>query len=285
MTPAALGRLVGAASGQVAGRPEPAATQTRSAAPAGPILFARYAYAPNSLGYCGPADSRALLDHAASGTADAGLRELARGFEGAYPYLELIARATGCPDPLDARVVEAYWLGNELLERVDFGLFGSSLLERFRRRAGSRWGYLAEAVPIGAAPTHSFHVFGVYPWIGLLNGERRDTPLTVLDRCRIRWGLVAAVDGDQVLVMTRPLLFDGRRLTLGDRRLEPVTRAIDGVGLVDQLAPGEWVSMHWHWICDRLSRRQLANLRRHTLRQLEIGNERVSHPPAATAMG
>ena len=31
---------------------------------AGPVVFARYAYPPNALGYCGPADSGALLKEA-----------------------------------------------------------------------------------------------------------------------------------------------------------------------------------------------------------------------------
>jgi hypothetical protein len=38
-------------------------------------------------------------------------------------------------------------------------------------------------------------------------------------------------------------------------------------------------------VCDRLSRRQLANLRRYTLRQLRITNERVAHPGPAMALG
>ena len=253
--------------------------------PPGAILFARYAYAPNSLGYCGPVDHRALLDYAAAGSVDAGLRQLARGFEGAYPYLELIARATGRADPLDARVVEAYWLGNDLLDEVDMRTFRASLQQRFRRRAGTRWGFLAEAVPVGAVPNHAFHVFGVYPWIGLLNGDRRDTPLAALDRCRIRWGQVLSADGDEVVVRSRPLLFDGRRLALGPARAEVVERAVDGVGFVGELAAGEWVSLHWHWVCDRLTPRQLVNLRANTLRQLAIGNELVSHPPAATVLG
>jgi hypothetical protein len=54
----------------------------------GPILFGRYAFGPNRLGYCGPDDSTALLEYAAAGIDDGGLRALARGFEGAYPYLE-----------------------------------------------------------------------------------------------------------------------------------------------------------------------------------------------------
>ena len=46
------------------------------------------------------------------------LRTLAQGFEGAWPYLELISRANGIPDPLDASVVDAYWLGSNLLDAV-----------------------------------------------------------------------------------------------------------------------------------------------------------------------
>jgi hypothetical protein len=289
VTPETLRRLVNdeAASSSAAARDE----RTRQQAPGptpGPLLFARYAYAPNSLGYCGPRDSRSLLDYGVAGAAtaaDRGLREQAQQFAGAWPYLELIAGATGISDPLDGRVVEAYWLGSDLLEQVDFRTFGASLLERFRRRAGKGWGFLAEAVPVGAQPNHSFHVFGVYPWVGLLGGERRDAPLHVLEKCRIRWGQVVAVDGDQVIVMSRPLEFDGRRLSLGANRLETVERAVDGSGFVDGLAAGDWVAMHWHWVCDRLSRRQLANLRRHTYRQLQISNERVSHPGPAMAMG
>ncbi|MEJ7749228.1 MAG: DUF6390 family protein, partial [Candidatus Limnocylindrales bacterium] len=96
----------------------------------GAILFARYAYQPNELGYCGPPDSRALLDYGAEQQVDRGLVELAKGFAGAWPYLELIARATGLPSPLDRRGVEAYWLGSDLLESIDMATFGNSLAER-----------------------------------------------------------------------------------------------------------------------------------------------------------
>src|SRR4051794_6295545 len=73
----------------------------------GPLLFAKYAYPPNSLGYCGPRDSASLLGYGSERVVDDGLRQLARGFEAAYPYLELIARASGIADPFDRRVVEA----------------------------------------------------------------------------------------------------------------------------------------------------------------------------------
>lgn len=84
----------------------------------GPVLFARFAYPPNSLGYCGPDDSAAVRDYAVTGTADRGLAELAGMFSGALPYLQLIAAASHIADPLDERVVHAYWLGGPQLERV-----------------------------------------------------------------------------------------------------------------------------------------------------------------------
>ena len=77
---------------------------------------------------------------------DAGFVQLARSFQGAWPYLELIAGATGIPDPLDYRVVEAYWVGNRLLDAVPLRAVGDSMEERFRSRVGSQFGLLAERV-------------------------------------------------------------------------------------------------------------------------------------------
>jgi len=251
----------------------------------GAILFARYAYPPNELGYCGPQDHRALLDYGAEGTVDRGLLQLAQGFAGAWPYLEFIAGATGIRAPLDRRVVEAYWLGGDLLDAIDMARFGNALTDRFRKRAGAGWGYLAEAIPVGAVPNHAFHVFGVYPWVGLLQTGRADTPLEQLEKCRIRWGQVISTEGDQVSVLSRPVTYDGTDIGLGERRLETVRRSIDGLGFLDAFRPGDWVSMHWGWVCDRLSRRQLQLLQRSTLRQFEITNRRVVHSGPRNAIG
>ena len=86
-------------------------------------------------------------------------------------------------------MVEAYWVGNELLDRVPVGKIGDSMAERFRQRVGNKFQFLAEGVLAGGVPHHSFHVFGVYPWVGLLGNDRMTKhALTVLDRCRARWG-------------------------------------------------------------------------------------------------
>lgn len=185
----------------------------------GPLLFIRYAYPPNERGLCGPADSASLRGHAESGVSSSELTGLLRGFDGAWPYLELIAAANKIADPLDERVVSAYWVGNERLDGVRMADFGRALDERFRARAGRGWTPLAAAVPAGAVPHHSFHVFCAYPWVGLLREGRTEPSLAVLDSCRISWGRVLTTD--PLVVLRRPLTWDGRELALGPRRRTP----------------------------------------------------------------
>lgn len=65
---------------------------------------------------------------------------------------------------------------------------------------------------------------------------------------------------------------------------ETATRGTSGLGLANELCPGDWVSMHWDWSCDRLSRRQLVNLRRYSMLELDVTNRHVSHPGAAVVL-
>lgn len=255
--------------------PDPLAT--------GPVLFARYAYPPNALGYCGPSDPAALLQ--AAGAGDAGeLRHLATGFEGAWPYLELIAAGNGLSDPLDRRVVEAYWLGNELALRVSAGDLARSLDERFARRAARTLPSLVGAAAGGGVPQHSFHVFAVYPWLGMLWAGMEGAPLEVLDRCRIRWGRVEALHGDLVVVRSKALSFRGARLGLGPERIEEVRRGLDGTGFTSGLRVGDHVSLHWDWVCERLSPASERWLRVCTRRNLDAVNA-LAEPGPAVACG
>jgi hypothetical protein len=154
---------------------------------------------------------------------------------------------------------------------------------RFRHMTGPRFATLTEGVLAGGVPHHSFAVFCIYPWTGLLSdGRKAKHALTVLDRCRIRWGKVQAVAGDQVVVESAPLTWDGRRLDFGRPATETAVRSVDGVGMVTDLAPGDWVSLHWEWVCDKLTPQQVARLRGFTRRHLEIVNETNLHSgPAA----
>ncbi len=245
----------------------------------GPTLFARFAYPPNALGYCGPDEHRTMLEYASSGVVDGDLRGLARGFDGAWPYLQLIAAANGIGDPLDQRVVEAYWIGNGLLNHVPPAMLAASLETRFRAPAGRGWPRLAEAITASPLLQHGFHVFAVYPWVGLLRGGTGGEPLRVLDGCRIRWGCVEDVSGDRAMVRVRPLVWDGRTLSLGPSAMESAFVARDGYGLAGPLRRGDAVALHWEWVCDRITPRQLASLRAATASHLDLVNRRLLHSP------
>jgi len=242
----------------------------------GPIRFARYAYGPNRLGYCGPDAADELFGEAAGGGDLRRIRELARGFEGAWPYLELIARSNDIADPLDGRVVEAYWLGSDLLDRVPVGAFATSLDSRFRTRLRTdAWRWLAGKPPAGARPVHAFHVLDVFPRVGLLRGEAVTDVLATIDACRIRWGTVRDRIGDRLLVDAVPLEMRDGRLALGEARVESIRGWLDGHGFVDGIAPGDAVVIHWDWACERLDPRRLAALQRSTRRQVSIANTTI----------
>ncbi|HUY23482.1 MAG TPA: DUF6390 family protein [Acidimicrobiales bacterium] len=247
----------------------------------GPVLFARYAYPPNALGYCGPADPEGLLGAAAAADAAAAvvdvveveaLADRAAHFTGAWPYLRLIAASNDVLDPLDARVVDAYWVGNALLDRVPPAGLAEVVDAQLELGHGPAAAAAPGTVPAGGHANHSFHVFAVYPWLGLLRSGMEGPPLMVLDRCRIRWGTVEAVDADAATVRSRTLRFSDGRLELGHERVEDVRYRIDGVGFVGDLAPGDSVSMHWDWVCERLSPARRERLQASTERSLGVVN-------------
>jgi Family of unknown function (DUF6390) len=242
----------------------------------GPVRFARYAYGPNRLGYCGPDEVAELFEQATTGGEDAALRHLASQFEGAFPYLELIARCNGVADPLASEVVEAYWLGNRLLEQVTPDALGTSIQGRFRPRlAPEGWRWLATKPEAGAVPVHAFHVLDVFPRLGLLRSGATDHALEVMDSCRIRWGRVLERDGDWLVVSTVPLELVEGKLRLGAPRPERIRAWIDGTGFETELEPGDVISIHWDWACERLGPRQLRSLQDWTAREVELANRTI----------
>lgn len=237
----------------------------------GTSLFARYAYPPNELGYCGPDDASVLLGRNPA-LAELAIADHARKFEGAWAYLEIIAAAAQIRDPLDARVVEAYWIGNDLLDNVDPDALVAQVRARFGDQAGASW--------VPGLPHHGFHVFAVYPWVGLLH-RGNGVALSVLEQCRIRWGEVLAVEGPRVHVSVRSLVLRDGMLELDSAREQTAAWSAHGDSLVhagsvdDAHAPlsaGDQVAMHWDWVCDILSHDQVAELEARSADQLARTN-------------
>ena len=169
-------------------------------------------------------------------------------------------------DPLDRDVVEAYWTGNTLLAGIDTLIWGNAVDDRFRGRAGGDWGAVKRSILAGGLPTHAFHVFCVYPWVGLLRSGAVDPALTVLDRCRISWGEVVKIDGHEVTVRTPRLRWTDGRIELSAPTVEQF------VSSLGSCSPGDIVSLHWDTVCERLTPTRLRALRFHHDRHLEIAN-------------
>jgi hypothetical protein len=246
-----------------------------AAPPAAPtsglLLFIRYAFMPNHLGYCGGNENEVLLEHAVEGRPDPRLAPLLGKFTGAVPYLRTIAAANGIGDPFDPRVVEAYWIGNELLDGVEAGDLYRALEERFGRHLPAKVrDQVLRKPPSGAKPYHLFHVLDVYRHL-----EADSVGMAAMENCRISWGQVKEVDGASVTVDRRPLTMAGGKLALGQARAERVLRSFEGRGFADTLAPCDWVSIHWGWICETLDARRLANLRRASAAALALANQTI----------
>jgi hypothetical protein len=234
-------------------------------------MFARYAHAPNALGYCGPPLGATLRD----GSVDE-VRKAATQFSGAWPYLRVLAKMTGITDPLDYRLVESYWLGGGVGANLDPGEFFDALLAIIGPQAGQYWSHLTPDLAGEAAGNHCFHVFGVYPWTRFLGRGMDEQPLSVLDDCRISWGTVLSRDSDNVEVMCQGLAWDGRALTLSEPSARVLHVWADGYSAVPNVAVNDEIAIHWGRLCGRLRPDQIEALAVSTTRQLHVTNQRLA---------
>lgn len=229
----------------------------------GHALFAQYAYPPNELGYCGPAQ----------GDGPSELATHAKEFDGAWPYLTAIADAVGSSDPLAEDIVRSYWVGGPSLGKVDPAV----LLTRLRTAFKGQVTGLLDTVPATTRVLahHSFHVFVVYPWVRFLSRDAA-TALQIMQDCRIRSGTVEAISGDDAVIASRPLVFGDGRLTLGEPRTERVRWKKGELSLAPAPMPGAIVSAHWDWVCGTLTDDENAALESATQATLDLVNATFS---------
>jgi hypothetical protein len=238
----------------------------------GLLTCARYAFSPNYFQYCGPDENKELGGYLSASAQDKGLAEMLGKFGTLHSYLKTIAVANKLQDPFDPRVVEAYWLGNDLLSKVDPQLvyeeltLGQKLTKRLSTNS-MKW--VLPKINQGARLHHSFHVFNVFMQTGHPTVEHT---VETMDQCRIGWGKVIAAGGNKLEV-------DSQRIKYRDGKLyiEPnVIREIKGVGAIaGKIKVNDMVSYHWGWLCDKITTRQAQNLAKYTQFHLELANETI----------
>ena len=241
----------------------------------GILRCARYAFGPNRLHYCGPDVGHEVAAHLANKAADPNLQHILEQFRTLYPYLNLIAQANHITDPFEERVVEAYWIGNELLETVSRRKLYNLLVQdlHLKQRLNAKtFSQAADTIGRGAVPHHSFHVLDVWRHTG---HQDREHTLTTLDECRISWGQVTIVDGPSITVASEPLGYLEGKLFLAPAATRKLVRKLEADYAIEQLKQGDIVTIHWGVPCEVVSPHQAEVLRSYTLRHLKFANQTI----------
>lgn len=245
----------------------------------GAILAARHSFMPNRLGYCGPDENEILLEACLSNKRSDELIKALEAFQGAQPYLRFIAQSQGL-DNFDYRVVEAYWIGNDLLQRIPRTGFYEHLRERLSRKFPKEHiKRLFESKPYATFPHHALHVFNAFSSMGTVPDAfanavgRDDTVGELMDRCRISWGRVLGRDDEgNLIVEYEPIRRHNGVLSFGRPIHTHVISQVNGKSFVNDAGTGDWVSFHWGLACSKLTPQQVANLKKYTQMDMEVAN-------------
>jgi hypothetical protein len=226
-------------------------------------LGLRYSFWPNQFGFCGPqgkSAKAAFLDFLTDQkVSEKKIIKLMQSFKGAVPYYKLIARSNSIKDYFDEKVVAAYWIGNQLLDKVSVGSLRKMIIKDF-----SGPGLLnkkialkkAQSIPDRSRPHHSFHVLIIGSVTGTVNLRGK-----LLDVCRVGWGRVVDLRQKDKLVVRYQPLVGKKKLTLG----RPIKKKIlRDKRLVSKIKIGDWVSFHWGYLIQKLSAQEVKNLRKYT---------------------
>ena len=184
-------------------------------------------------------------------------------FESLWPYLNLIAKANSL-EPLDGQVIEAYWLGNSLLEKVGMDDLKKVILTDFTKPGllpKSIAKKKTDGIPEGIMPCHSFHVL----YINFITGKVEPL-LKNLDNCLVHWGAVIAEEKGKLFLESQELVSEN-----GKFGLVPSVRQVD-MGFASEADIGYTVSFHWNHGIELLSEKQAKNLEKYTLLNLEKVN-------------
>jgi hypothetical protein len=231
-------------------------------------LAARFSLATNRLNFCGPADAEPSLYRAI--VRGEGLPEARRalmGFEALMPYLEAIAERHG-RDPFDHEVVEAYWVGNRLLDafgRDDFPPLLRALTRRGLPAVIAR--RLEEHLPPSPIPHHVFHV--AFVGVGAVTGHV-PTTLANIESCRPAVATVVGRETKELTVESPILRLDGGLLALSGSARQTVS--FDPL-VLPRVDVGDGVALHWGWPALVLSPEQRSGLETYTGRALSAANE------------
>lgn len=215
-----------------------------------------YSFPPNRLGYCGPEQSFLFFREFLSNPSEENAckaKEMLKKFSALFPYLELIAKANG-KQAFDAEAIEAYWIGNSLLENVSFretqkAILSFQLHGLPRKIAEEK----ASNLPDGMPPHHSMHVLYV-------NFISKKVPALTenLSNCLIQWAKVKEISKNGIKAKGIELFSESKELKIREKE-----KTIENPFNL-QLQEKDFVSVHWGSAIEKISEDEFKRLKKYT---------------------
>lgn len=230
-------------------------------------LAARFSYIVNNLRYCGPPEAKDLfLRYFKDKDNEDEVVSALKKFEGTSPYFSSIAEKHE-KDLLDFDVVEAYWVGNNLLDDFTKDDMKNVIVKLVSRGLPESLGNkLIENLPDDMFPHHNFNVF--YVGVGQLTGAV-PTTLQNMNNCRTAWGRVVKVYDNTLYVRSSQIEFKNNRYVVGTDKDLTVSYMKD---LLPNVKSDDLVALHWGFAPLVLSEKQLDNLVKYTQKILDVLN-------------
>lgn len=160
-------------------------------------LASLFAYSPNYHGYCGLESANSGFRKCImKGNCDDVPEEL-KNFITLYPYIVTISKVRKL-ELYDYKVIEAYWIGNDLLK--DFPLSAYEILiEEFQKQGVPKWltDDLSKRKPKKFIPHHLFQVLHV--GVGQASGS---VPFNIksINECMIKYGKIKSLQEGYLVV-------------------------------------------------------------------------------------
>lgn len=234
----------------------------------GLVTCLRYAHAPNSLHLCGPEKQGNLSHYFLNTVTTNETVELLKQFSTLYPYLRFIASENKIPDPFDPSIVEAYWIGNNLLHTIPISAFIHHVNTSFsieKKLSYKMKTALYNAIGQGGYPNHAFHVINVYRRTGA-NPDMHT--LASINACLIQAGTVTSIHKTHFVVRTNPIILRNSQLCYGSQTTTIITYNPTDI-IAKKVRVSDIISFHWQQFCSRLSPQQTKTLMLYTLKALQ----------------
>lgn len=217
-------------------------------------LTSRFSFPPNHFGYCGlDSASIAFSKCITSGDCESVPGEIPH-FKGLYPYLKTIAEVTGL-DYLDYKVIEAYWLGGDLLSQ--FKPEHYAILIKHLKAQNLPDFFIDEVAknqPKVFIPLHLFNV--IHIGVGKITGSV-ETNIDNINHCMIRWGTVTKIDRENhtITISLNSLKQVGKQFAISNT---PTTISYNPNFLSPKI--GDTIAAHWKSAVKILTAKEQNNL-------------------------